>query len=72
MGSDSGLLARPASHTALTVAPGERFDVVVDFSAYRVGTEATLLNTLETGATGQIMRFSSHDVAVMTARCRIS
>ena len=57
MGSDSGLLARPASHTALTVAPGERFDVVVDFSAYPVGTEATLLNTLETGATGQIMRF---------------
>jgi FtsP/CotA-like multicopper oxidase with cupredoxin domain len=62
------------SHTALAVAPAERFDVIVDFSAYPVGTEVTLLNTLQTGATGQIRSCdsASRDAAATTARCRTS
>ncbi|MFD8526680.1 multicopper oxidase family protein [Streptosporangium canum] len=57
VGSDLGLLAAPVTHEAITIAPAERFDVVVDFSAYPVGTEVTLVNTLGTGSTRDVMRF---------------
>src|SRR5690606_26038926 len=46
VGSDGGLVAEPVEHTAVLAAPAERFDVVVDFSGYPVGTEVTLINTL--------------------------
>ena len=64
IGSDGGLLAAPVRHTALDVAPAERFDVVVDFAAYAVGSEVTLVNSLGTGAAAQVMRFR----VVRTAR----
>jgi spore coat protein A len=57
IGSDGGLLAAPVRHRVLTVAPAERFDVVVDFSRYSVGSEVTLVNLLGRGTTGQVMRF---------------
>ncbi|TCO52808.1 multicopper oxidase family protein [Actinocrispum wychmicini] len=57
VGSDVGLLAAPVRHTEIPVSPAERFDVVVDFAAYPVGTEVTLVNTLESGDTGRVMRF---------------
>jgi spore coat protein A, manganese oxidase len=57
IGSDGGLLARPVSHDELTVAPGERFDVVVDFTGQRPGTTLTVLNGLGSGPTGSVLRF---------------
>jgi spore coat protein A len=57
VGSDVGLLERPIGHNAIEIAPAERFDVVVDFSAYPVNTKVTLINHFGAGATGQIMRF---------------
>ena len=57
VGSDAGLLRRPVTHDTLPVAPGERFDVVVDFAAYPVGSTVTLVNTLGTGGTRSVMRF---------------
>ncbi|GAA0236653.1 hypothetical protein GCM10009000_060190 [Halobacterium noricense] len=42
IGSDGGLLTEPISHDTLVVSQGERFDVIVDFSEYPVGTEVTL------------------------------
>jgi spore coat protein A len=57
VGSDGGLLAAPVTHDELTVAPGERFDVVVDFSGQRPGTELTMANTLGSGTTANVMRF---------------
>ncbi|MDH2430712.1 multicopper oxidase domain-containing protein [Sphaerisporangium sp. TRM90804] len=57
VGSDAGLLAAPVAHTAITVAPAERFDVVVDFSRYPVGAEVTMVNTLATGSARDVMRF---------------
>jgi FtsP/CotA-like multicopper oxidase with cupredoxin domain len=57
IGSDGGLLGAPVEHESLFVAPAERFDVVVDFSAYDVGTEVTLVNRLGSGSTRQVMRF---------------
>ncbi|MGR6922218.1 multicopper oxidase family protein [[Actinomadura] parvosata] len=57
VGSDAGLLAAPVAHDTITMAPGERFDVVVDFSAYPPGSAVTLLNTLAGGPAGNVMRF---------------
>ena len=56
IGSDGGLLERPVPHDEIDIAPAERFDVVVDFSRYRVGDRITLVNRLGSGVTGQVMR----------------
>ncbi|ONI70814.1 copper oxidase [Actinosynnema sp. ALI-1.44] len=53
IGSDAGLLGAPQVHQSLVVAPGERFDVLVDFAAYPVGTEVAVADRLG----GQVMRF---------------
>ncbi|MFD4143375.1 multicopper oxidase family protein [Streptomyces sp. NPDC058572] len=57
VGSDAGLLGAPRAHEALPVAPAERFDVVVDFAAYPVGSTVTLVNTLDEGGMRRVMRF---------------
>jgi FtsP/CotA-like multicopper oxidase with cupredoxin domain len=57
IGSDGGLLGAPVDHQTLVVAPAERFDVVVDFSQYQPGTEITLVNKLDKGRVGEVMRF---------------
>ncbi|WP_329294418.1 multicopper oxidase family protein [Streptomyces sp. NBC_01455] len=57
IGSDQGLLAAPLRHTTLPIAPAERFDVVIDFSRWPVGTKVTLTNLAGQGGTGEIMRF---------------
>ncbi len=57
IGSDGGLLAVPVRHRAIELAPGERFDVIVDFSRLPVGTEVTMINGLGRGSTSDIMRF---------------
>jgi spore coat protein A, manganese oxidase len=43
IGCDQGLLAAPVSLEALTLAPGERADLIVDFQAFR-GREVVLNN----------------------------
>jgi spore coat protein A len=57
IGSDQGLLDTPRGHDHLPIAPAERYDVVVDFGAYPVGTEVTLVNRYGTGSTTRVMRF---------------
>ncbi|MFC5823897.1 multicopper oxidase family protein [Nonomuraea insulae] len=57
IGSDSGLLAAPVAHDTIPISPGERYDVVVDFSAYPVGSAVTLVNTLAEGMQRNVMRF---------------
>ncbi|MEU7646359.1 multicopper oxidase family protein [Streptomyces huasconensis] len=57
IGSDGGLLAAPQRLDTLAMAPAERFDVVIDFSALPVGTHITLVNTAAQGRMGQVMRF---------------
>ncbi|MCW2623324.1 MAG: hypothetical protein QOF66_5571 [Mycobacterium sp.] len=57
IGSDGGLLASPLNHDAIEIAPAERFDVIVDFSRYRPGTQVQLINTLGTQSSTQVMRF---------------
>ncbi len=57
IGSDGGLLKAPVRRKSITMAPAERYDVVVDFSRYRPGTEITLLNELGDGSIGKVMKF---------------
>lgn len=53
IGSDGGLLAAPVTHRTIRIAPAERFDLVVDFSKYRLGSSVTLIDR----AGGPVMRF---------------
>jgi spore coat protein A len=57
VGSDQGLLAAPVEHDTLPVAPAERFDVVVDFGAYPVGTRVSVRNALGTGGAADVLQF---------------
>jgi len=57
IGSDGGLLEAPITHRSLRIAPAERFDLILDFSKYRVGSSVTLVNKAAGGAQSQIMRF---------------
>ncbi|POX52037.1 bilirubin oxidase [Streptomyces sp. Ru71] len=44
IGSDGGLLEKPIDVTSVKLSPGERADVVIDFSRFAPGTALTLLN----------------------------
>lgn len=44
IGSDGGLLRAPETVSEILLGPGERLDVLVDFSALSVGTEAYLVS----------------------------
>jgi spore coat protein A len=57
IGSDGGLLGSPVRRRTIRIAPAERFDLIVDFSGYAVGTEVTLQNLSDSGKTGAILRF---------------
>jgi FtsP/CotA-like multicopper oxidase with cupredoxin domain len=45
IGDEGGLLPRPLHRTTLTITPGERLDVVIDFQPYANGTEILLQNS---------------------------
>ncbi|MEU9438519.1 multicopper oxidase domain-containing protein [Streptomyces sp. NPDC048252] len=45
IGSDGGLLEKPLDVTSVSLSPGERADIVVDFSRYAAGTRLILTNT---------------------------
>ena len=45
IGSDTGLLEAPVATTSLTLLPGERADVVMDFAPYSAGTQIILTNS---------------------------
>ena len=57
IGADAGLLHRPVVHDALEIAPGERFDVVVDFGVVPAGQHIVLRNEFGDSGTDQVMRF---------------
>ena len=57
IGSDGGLLGSPVRRRTIRIAPAERFDLIVDFSAYPPGTAVTLRNLADSGRAGSILRF---------------
>jgi len=44
IGSEGGLLPKPAQMTGLLIAPGERFDVIVDFTGIPLGRTVMMTN----------------------------
>jgi spore coat protein A len=68
IGTDGGYLKSAVPLTQLTIAPGERADILVDFSALPVGTKVILMNTAKAPfpkgtpadpqTTGQIIQFT--------------
>ena len=42
IGTDGGLLGAPVSVTSAMLAPGQRLEILVDFSAYAVGASVVL------------------------------
>src|SRR5215212_2431555 len=57
VGGDGGLLGAPIRHRTIRIAQAERFDVIIDFSKYEVGTEILLKNRMGEGKTANIMLF---------------
>ena len=67
IGSDGGYLRQAAPLTSLTIAPGERADVLINFAGLPAGTQVLLANTAKAPfpmgsppdprATGQIVQF---------------
>jgi spore coat protein A, manganese oxidase len=60
IGSDQGLLAAPTPATTIPLWPAERVEVVVDFSAYPVGTKVVLqdqADATDPASARPIMRF---------------
>jgi spore coat protein A len=57
IGADQGLLAAPVTHRFLPIAPAERYDVIIDFSAVPAGTRVRLANRLGSGRTRDVMAF---------------
>jgi FtsP/CotA-like multicopper oxidase with cupredoxin domain len=56
--SDSGLLPGPVALSSIEMVPGERVEVVIDFSRYRPGTQIVLRNAAgEDPFTQTVMRF---------------
>jgi len=47
IGTEGGLLERPLQSPSIYMAPGERYDVILDFSAYPQGAEIVVENRLE-------------------------
>jgi spore coat protein A len=67
--TDTGLLTVPIAQQSIPVAMAERVEVIVDFSAYPIGTRVVLQNVDGKGALGEIMRFDvvrhEHDDALV-------
>ena len=47
IGTDGGLLPHPVERTSIRITPAERYEVVIDFSRYPVGSTVYLVNCLQ-------------------------
>jgi FtsP/CotA-like multicopper oxidase with cupredoxin domain len=54
IGSDGGLLGRPYEISSITLAPGERADLLVDFSSYNVGEKIHMTAESQNGMGGMM------------------
>ena len=74
IGSDGGLLEKPLEVTSVALSPGERADIVVDFSRYPAGTTLVLANTAPqlpgdpADQVGQVLQFRVTGPAADTSR----
>lgn len=75
IGSDASLLEAPVAAPVVVVSPGERADLVIDFSQWATGTDVDVVNYIGPGPmqdVGQVMRFrvgaDAPDDSVVPAR----
>lgn len=78
IGSDGGYLPKPVKLMSLLIAPGERADILVDFSTVLPGTQLILENSanapfpdgdpIDPLTTGQIMQFTVLDMPAVTPK----
>ncbi len=54
IGSDGGLLDKPAMVGALDVSAAERYDILVDFTGFEEGDQVEMVNTVQIGWIGQL------------------
>jgi FtsP/CotA-like multicopper oxidase with cupredoxin domain len=54
VGTDGGLLSAPVSVSSVMLAPGQRLEVLVDFSAYAIGMSVGLKSLAFTGSGGMM------------------
>jgi spore coat protein A len=74
LGLEGGLLPAPVPMTSLTLSPGERRDVVVDFGGYAAGTDVYLVNSAPApfpgdpgvGVVANVMKFAVGSTAGYT------
>jgi spore coat protein A len=65
IGTDGGLLPKPAEKMMVLLAPAERVDVVIDFGRYPVGSQIVLRNCEScSNPTADIMRFDVDRTAI--------
>lgn len=57
IGSDGGLLDAPQNRRTIRIAPAERFDVIVDFSRYPLGSNVVMTNREGDGLADSVMQF---------------
>jgi spore coat protein A, manganese oxidase len=62
IGADQGLLTSPVPTTEFHITPAERFEIVIDFSPYPVGTRLILVNKLIEGFDPRLSPIMAFDV----------
>ena len=70
IGTDGGLIATPETLTELLLGPGERVDILVDFSPYDLGTEIFLVNN--TFSAGMIQGKSKFNIAKFIVKTKVT
>lgn len=68
IGSDGGLLSAPQDLSELNIAPGERFDTILDLRGFRRGDTVTIVNDLGDGRMTEVARFEVIEEASDTSR----
>jgi spore coat protein A, manganese oxidase len=74
VGTDQGLMSAPQNVKSLNIGPGERYEVVIDFSVYQKGTQVVLQNLAEDSGTNlaNIMRFDVGNNNNISAAAKIT
>lgn len=58
IGSDAGLLSAPVARSSITLVPGERVDLIIDFTNVPAGTNIVVQNLAGgSGATAEVLQF---------------
>ncbi|MCA1700183.1 MAG: multicopper oxidase domain-containing protein, partial [Actinobacteria bacterium] len=76
IGTDGGLMPRPQQTAALTVGMAERYDIVIDFAKYPVGTRVELRNgalpnNVDFRNTNKVMAFDVASAATDTTNNQV-